>query len=357
MDNLGRTVHKQQREWEQLRLLTNRAESSGLKSLSEQDLQDLPGLYRKTLSDLSLLRTRNISPALVQDLSQLCNRAHSIIYRGAVNRRRFNVWEYFLQTLPATVRRRKGYVYASALVMVLFAVIGYIHCSANREIADSVLSPRMVRGIEASLKNAHEQADLGLAAQIPVDQRNAMALAITLNNISVSVRAFVFGIAGGVITLVILGFNGYMLGAITQIYLSTDPGIDVDLPLYFFAGIAPHGSIELPAICLAAAAGLLLGFSWLFPGIRPRGEALRIAAVDAWQMVVACALTLVFAGMIEGFITPLLPPANIGMSTWYWIKIAFGLVVFLVWLSWLMFGGKRAEAARKTSSGRYAGYL
>ena len=86
---------------------------------------------------------------------------------------------------------------------------------------------------------------------------------------------------------------------------------------------------------------MLLGFSWLFPGQRPRGEALRLAARDAGRLVGACTVTLLFAGLIEGFITPLNPPPGLAGELWSELKIGFGVLVFALWLTWLLTGGRR----------------
>jgi len=349
------SLPQRSREWDKLRNLVARATALGLGSLSEDELWELPSLYRKTLSDLSLLRSRGSSPELAQELGQLCNQAHAIVYRGTAHRRGVGVAGYIIDELPRAVRRHVIYVLAAAAIMTLFAVLGWLHCSTDRTIAETVLSPRMVGGIQSNLAAAREQADLGLAAQIPREERSAMAAAITANNIGVGVRAFVFGILCGVPTLIILAFNGYMLGAVGYLYFHTAPGIPINLPLYFIAGIAPHGSIELPAICLASAAGMLLGFSWLFPGIKRRGEALREAARDALKVLAACAVTLVVAGTLEGFVTPMLPPTGFDLNTWFWIKIAIGCFVFIVWLLWLSLGGRTSRAAEQAGSATAAG--
>lgn len=340
-------------EWERLRELLARVQRSGLGSLSEAELWELPSLYRKSISDLSLLRSRGGSPQLEQELTHLCNSAHGVIYQGATDQRRVTVLGYLWVELPRTVRRRSAYILVSAAIMTLFAVIGWVHVGINRPLAESVLSPQLVGGFHASLRAAREMADLRLAAQIPVEERMGASVQITLNNIGVSIRAFLFGIFGGVLTIIILAFNGYLLGVIAYLYWFTDPGIEINLPLYFIAGIAPHGGIELPSICLAGAGGMLLGFSWVFPGARTRGAALREAATDAWRLLVVTVLTLLVAGAIEGFITPLLPPWGVPLELWFWFKIVIGLLVLAAWLAWLLLGG-RETAPRRKEKGRLA---
>jgi len=335
-------------EWEQLRRLLGLVERGGLSELTDQELWELPGLYRRTLSDLSLLRSSGGAPQLTQELSQLCGKAHAVIYRGVVRRRGPGLLFLILHELPRTARRCAGLILGAAALMTLFSLIAYFTCVRSPAIAEDVLGafrPNMLREWETALQTASKQQDLRLAAQIEPGERSFAAVAITYNNIQVGVNAFVLGIAGGVPSLIMLAFNGYLLGAVAFLYFQTPPGFDVNLPLYFIAGIAPHGSIELPAICLAAAAGMLLGFSWLFPGQRPRGEALRLAAREAGRLLAICALTLIVAGLIEGFLTPLNPPAAVSLELWQWAKIAFGALVFALWLAWLLTGGRGAEGA------------
>lgn len=329
-------------EWERLRSLLGKAVAGGPGRLSEDDLWELPGLYRKTISDLSLLRTTAASPALQEELEAICNKAHALIYTHQLRQRSAGLHGYIARDLPMAFRRRRGAILAAALIMLFFGLVGYLHSQLNPKFTRTVLGPQLSDSIRASLEGAREEADLGLAAQIEPEQRSAMAAAITLNNIGVAVRAFLFGIGCGLFTILIVAFNGYMLGVVMHIYLHTVPGIGVNLPLYFWAGIAPHGFIELSAICVSAAAGMLLGFSWMFPGRLGRGEALRAVAPDAMRLVLVVCLTLVAAGLIEGFITPLERPAWMGDELWYWTKISFGLGVWGLWLAWLGLGGRPA---------------
>jgi uncharacterized membrane protein SpoIIM required for sporulation len=283
----------------------------------------------------------------LQELSQLCNRAHAVIYRGVARRPGPGLASFIAHELPRTVRRRAGYIFATAAIMLLFAVIAWFNCSLDRAVAENTLSafaPDMLHEWQAGLQAATAQQDLRLAAQIDEGERSFAAVSITFNNIKVGVVSFVVGILGGLPTIIMVAFNGYLLGAIAFLYFTTAPGFDINLPLYFMAGIIPHGSIELPAICLAGAAGILLGFSWLFPGQRPRGESLRLAARDAGRLVATCTLTLIVAGMIEGFITPLYPPSVIPLELWFWMKISFGACVFGLWLLWLLAGGRQPGA-------------
>ena len=89
------------------------------------------------------------------------------------------------------------------------------------------------------------------------------------NNLSVCFIAFAGGIVFGLGPLYSMFFNGLLLGVIGV--ACQQHGMSVDL----WSFVAPHGSLELPSIILAGAAGLRLAHGLLFPGIYSRRESMR----------------------------------------------------------------------------------
>ncbi len=76
---------------------------------------------------------------------------------------------------------------------------------------------------------------------------------IFLNNMFVSLFAFVSGVFFGVIPVFIIIVNGFFPGLLFPM-VASERGV-----LFFIAGIIPHGIIEIPAIILACALGFRLG--------------------------------------------------------------------------------------------------
>ena len=73
------------------------------------------------------------------------------------------------------------------------------------------------------------------------------------HNIQVAVGALALGLTWGVGTLVVILYNGVVLGAVCLDYLRAGQGV-------FLAGwLLPHGSVEIPSFLLAGQAGLMLG--------------------------------------------------------------------------------------------------
>ena len=95
-----------------------------------------------------------------------------------------------------------------------------------------------------------------------------------------------------------LFLNGALLGALTAlVYLRGNP-------LTYWSLILPHGIIELTAIFISGAAGLLIAKHIILPGRYSRKDALIAGAKQAVSLMSGVVIMLVIAGLIEGFFTP-----------------------------------------------------
>ena len=96
------------------------------------------------------------------------------------------------------------------------------------------------------------------------------------------------------------------------------------------------GSIEIPAILLGGQAGLILAGALIGWGERiSRADRLRAVAGDLFAIVGGAAALLVWAGIIEAFISqyhqPVIP---------YGLKIAFGVCEALALAAFLGWAGR-----------------
>jgi len=71
------------------------------------------------------------------------------------------------------------------------------------------------------------------------------------------------------------------------------------------AFVAPHGVLELSAICIAGGAGFLLAAALLLPGQRTRGAALVANGGRAIRLIGASTVMLAAAGSLEGLVSPI----------------------------------------------------
>ena len=273
------------------------AQKGGLRSLGETGVREFVQEYRELTSDLARLRTatRGGTSAEVFYLNRLVSGAHNLLYRreaiapGAALR-------YLFGTVPAEIRRSsRPILLAATLLFVPMAVTGFA-VVRDPESAVTFLPPSMLDRAEDGVRAAREGD--GYVA-VPEIYRPTMASGIIANNIQVAFLAFATGITAGTMTCWVLISNGFSIGAVLGLYASK--GI-APLILSF---IAPHGVLELTAICIAGGAGLLLGAGFLLPGDRPRRTALVENGRRAITLVAGATMLLLVAGAIEGFISPI----------------------------------------------------
>lgn len=124
-----------------------------------------------------------------------------------------------------------------------------------------------------------------------------VAANIFVNNLQTSVILFIGGAAFGLITILVLSVNGFVIGIVIE-YVRQEQGLYVIL-----AGILPHGIFEIPALVLAGMFGLLLGGE-LWKELHGSGDAITAAEQNGRRFLVYVLPLLGIAAIIEGFITP-----------------------------------------------------
>ena len=96
----------------------------------------------------------------------------------------------------------------------------------------------------------------------------------------VSLLMFASGIFACIPTLNFLAQNAAMVGIFDQFFAAKGLGAQ------FFLVVFVHGTLELTAIIIAGAAGLILGKSFLFPGTIKRLDALKRGAKDGVKIMI-----------------------------------------------------------------------
>lgn len=273
------------RLWRRLEELVDEIRSNRLTRLSRDEVRELAHLYRRTAADLAIARQEVRDPVLVNYLNGLVGRAHGAIYRSEGSGFRAVV-DFFRYEFPATFRKTFRYTATAFLITLTFAGIAAITTSADEQFADYI-----VPGLRQNVI-AHRNWTEAINEANPIH-----SALIQQNNITVCALAFGGGMLAGLGTFYILMFNGMMLGAVFYLCVR----YEFWEILVFISG---HGVVELTAIFISGGAGLLLGSALIAPGDRTRLDALVEKGRLAVVLVLGCAVMLVVAGLIEGFISP-----------------------------------------------------
>ena len=303
-------IQKRTPHWERLTSLVAAASQNRLKGLSRSELQELALLYRQVASDLSTLRQDRTSAALAAQVNHLLARAHHIIYSS-----RKSTWRNFLLYLrdgyPLVFRQQIGYVFAALVIMLVGTLVATAFTLADARFAAPILGPRIMESVER-----HEMWTDSVVTIAP-----QAASGIMTHNITVSFTAFAGGLIFGIGSFYMLFLNGLMLGAVSVICQKAG------MALSLWSFVVPHGSLELPALVIAGAAGLRLGHGMLFPGIYKWKDSVAQAGAESVRLVSGVIPMLIVAGSLEGFFSPSSAPVA--------LKFSVGAGLFVLLLVWL----------------------
>jgi uncharacterized membrane protein SpoIIM required for sporulation len=315
----NRWIEKRKVYWDRMATLVGAVNGRGLRNLSGAELREVALLYRQIASDLSALRQERTARTVEVQLNQLLARGHEIVYSG--RKTQFaDIWKFFRSDYPRIFRQLLPFTTASLALFLGGALLGSLLTLARPEFERRLLGPYMIDTIER-----HEMWTHSVTSMAP-----QASSAIMTNNLSVTFATFAAGITAGLGTLYMIGWNGILLGVIGtachQAHMS--------VKLWSF--VAPHGSLELPAIVISGGAGLRLAWGLLLPGIYRRGHSLSLGGAEAVRLVSGVIPMLVVAGVLEGFFSPSDAPI--------WLKFLASGVLFSGLVTWLWSGWRGAAS-------------
>ncbi|HVR38457.1 MAG TPA: stage II sporulation protein M [Thermoanaerobaculia bacterium] len=319
--NIEKFIAARQPVWNQLEHMLQQAEDSD-RTLTMEELRELVQLYRRACSDLNAARSYTANPELLGQLNQLTGRAYRFVYQAGNEKPVLGAFVKLVKSeIPATFRRERLFIAAAAGAMLLGIIVGMIAV-----LIDPANGPRLIPDEFFTEKPSERVAKIEKEDERIDSVEKAMFFGASLytHNIRVSFLAFSLGALTFIGGLWLLFYNGVIFGAIATMY-----ALD-GVTTFFFAWVGPHGALELPAIVFGGAAGLVMGRAFLTPGDLSRGASLRRALPSVWRMMIAAALTLILAGLIEGsfsqFSSRMVP---------YSLKIAVAVLLFVALMAYL----------------------
>jgi len=310
--------------WERLASAVQDARTRGISKLGATGIKRMHEDYRHAAADLAYAQTHFPASTSVSYLNRLVAFAHGELY-GAPPKRLSAVWRFLTTGYPTLVRRHWKVLAVAVGIFIAAVALGFLLAYADYPVA-RLLLPQGYRDTVGDSLARGENGNEAMTAVAPV-----LSAYITANNIQVSLLAFAGGVLFGVLTVYALLMNGLLLGVLAGMFTRAGGALS------FWALIVPHGALELPAIMLAGAAGLLLGRALWFPGDMPRLTALRAVSGDAVRIVLGAIPLLVVAGLIEGFLTP----RDIDPT----MKLAFGGLVFFLLTVYVVVPGRSPKDA------------
>ncbi len=290
-------------------------EETMAEAANRPDPDELTDQYIELTDDLSYART--FYPE--SNVTKYLNSAAAGMHRGLMQNKRDDQNRFVVfwtHELPMVFRNSHRMLLISAIFFGLACIVGWLSAANDNTFVRLILGDSYVN---MTLENIKKGDPLGVYNG---DDRADMFLRITANNIGVSLRTFVAGLLASFGTIVMLFYNGVMLGAFQYFFYERGLLLESVLKIWI------HGTLEISAIIIAGSAGLTVGNSLLFPGTYSRLESFKRGTKQGLKIAIGLIPIFVVAGFLESYVTRLtLPPVvsaliiavSAGFIGWYFI--------------------------------------
>jgi uncharacterized membrane protein SpoIIM required for sporulation len=329
--DLQRFIAAGRPQWAELEGLLVKMEQQPGRKLTLEQLQHFHKLYERTAADLARITTFSSEPETRRYLESLVARAYGEIHETRDRQSRVAPLKWFFQTLPQTFRRHIRAFWMSLAITVAGCLFGSLAITFDPD-SKSVLMPfSHLQGDPAKRVAEEESAKSDRLS----GAKTSFSTFLMTHNTKVSILTLALGISWGVGTIIMLFYNGVILGAVAADYIRAGQ------TKFLLGWLMPHGVIEIPAILIAGQAGLVLAFAIIGWGRRvPLAQRLREVSRDLVTLIFGVAALLVWAGFIEAFLSqyhePVIP---------YSAKIAFGSIELALLILFLSKSGKTKTPA------------
>ena len=280
---------------------------------SPADPDEMAKEFIQLVDDLAYAKTFYPSGKVTNYINSQASRIYLDIYKNRKDEsgRFTRFWKY---ELPLTIRKHHSVILFSFIFFCIFFIIGFFTARQDEDIARGILGDWYVNHTQENIDNGNP---FGI-----YEHGNSILswLGIMVNNIAVSLRMFASGIVLGIPCLYDLAKTSVMVGVFDQFF--ADRGLGADFWLVVFV----HGTLEITAIILSGAAGLIMAKSFLFPGTIKRLESLKQGTKDGVKIIAGLIPVFALAAFFEGFVTRLYNDIS-----WFTTAIFALSVVFVIW--------------------------
>jgi len=286
-----------------------------------KDPEQLSTLFTQVVDDLSYSQTYYRNRSVRVYLNNIARNFFSVLS----NKRRDNknhFKTFWLSELPQIVIYCRKELLISLAVFLLAAAIGVLSSERDENFTEYILGNQYMDITRENIKKGDPMAIYKDKNQLE------MAWQIITNNVQVAFRTYVLGIFMSIGTLVILLYNGIMIGTFQYYFAQQDLLATSAMTIWL------HGTLEISSIIIAGGAGLTLGSGLLFPGTYTRLQAFQLSAVRSLKLVFGIAPILVIAGIIESFLTRYTEVPAAFKLTLIILSAAFIIGYFIIYPWW-----------------------
>ena len=259
--------------------------------MPEEDIDEMAGEFTQLVDDLGYSKTFYPTSKTTTFLNTEASKRYLTIYQNRKEEQN-RVITFYKTELPLTIAKHHKTLLSCFLLFMLFYAIGFYSAIKDESIISDILGSDYIRMTE---KNIEQGNPFGVYQR---DNNVLMFLGIMVNNIHVAFTDFLEGLIFPFLTIKSLLNFGVMVGGFHVMFFKHGMGLS------FILAVMIHGTLEIYSFIMAAAAGMVLGKSWLFPGSLTRLAAFKQGAKGGLKIIIGAVMpVLVMAAMFEGLVT------------------------------------------------------
>ena len=310
--DLPKFLETERPAWTELEKTLARLEEEPNGRMNLAELKHFHYLYERASADLGKIVTFASEPETRRYLEALVARAYGEIHESREKTRRLRLLHWFLVLFPRTFRRHIRAFWLSVAVTLAGCLFGAVALALDPDAKPVLLPFAHLQGSPADRVADEERATHDRLAGI----KATFSTELMTHNTQVSIFTLALGATCGFGTILMLFYNGVILGAVSADYILAGQ------TKFLVGWLLPHGSFEIPAILIAGQGGLILGRALIGWGRRVSlRHRLQAVSGDLVILIYGVAVMLVWAGLVESFFSQYHEPV---IS--YTFKIMFGLV-------------------------------
>ncbi|MFD2285528.1 stage II sporulation protein M [Pedobacter petrophilus] len=274
---------------------------------------EIANQFIEITNDLAYAKTFYPKSKTTAYLNGLASKLHQSVYKN--KKEKSNRFLYFWKTeLPLIFFQHRKQIYYALAFFLVSCAIGALSAKYDDTFVRLIMGDGYVN---MTNENIAKGDPFGVYKQ---QNEFLMFLQIGANNIYVALYTFVLGIIFSFGSIVSLFRNGIMLGSFQYFFFSRGLGLQSVLVIWI------HGTLEISAIVLAGAAGLVLGNSFLFPKTYTRLASTLRGAKQGLKIVLGLIPIFIVAAFFESFVT-----RHTEMPMAVSLTILLSSAVFIIW--------------------------
>ncbi len=284
------------------------------------DPDRLREMFVHITDDLAYARTFYPNRMVRYYLNGLAQRIFNRIHRSKRQPLQ-RVLAFWTEELPYLMWQTRRALWLSFGIFVLAFIIGVISSQIDPDFARYILGDDYV---EMTLANIEAGDPMAVYKEGPP---LGMSMGIAFNNIFVALLTALSGVLSAIGTVLILIRNGIMVGVFQYFF------IERDLFWPSFLSIWIHGTLEISAIVVAGAAGLVTGSGLLFPGTYTRRQAFQRSARQGIRIFTGLIPVFLLAAFFEGYLTRHTEAPEVLRLSFIAISL-LAVLGYFVWYPW-----------------------